>query len=230
MNFIRLLILNGSLKPEEKVSNTEELAGMLLDSMWKQDANMSAEIVRLHDLEIPHGIEHREPGKDDWPKLEAKILDADIIVFASPVWWGGHSSHIQQVFERIDSLDEDYIETGRSLLYNKVAGVLVTGAEDGGFAVMSRIVGVLTWLGFTLPPECGAYWTGEVGNPAENPVAVMAKSEAVNKMVDTMARNLVAMAQELKRHPLPSGATRGRRTEKKETSHRSAQTSGAGAG
>jgi len=24
---------------------------------------------------------------------------------------------------------------------------------------------VLSWMGFTLPPECAAYWVGEVGQP-----------------------------------------------------------------
>ena len=30
---------------------------------------------------------------------------------------------------------------------------------------MGTIMMVLTWMGFTLPPECCAYWVGEVGDP-----------------------------------------------------------------
>ena len=30
---------------------------------------------------------------------------------------------------------------------------------------MGSIMMVLSWMGFTLPPECTAYWVGEVGQP-----------------------------------------------------------------
>ena len=72
---------------------------------------------------------------------------------------------MQRIIERLDSLDEEYIASGRSALYNKVAGVVVTGSEDGALSTIGSIQMVLTFMGFTLPPECAAYWVGEVGQP-----------------------------------------------------------------
>ncbi len=42
---------------------------------------------------------------------------------------------------------------------------MITGSEDGALSVMGGIMMVLSWMGFTLPPECTAYWVGEVGQP-----------------------------------------------------------------
>ena len=53
--------------------------------------------------------------------LTEKIRAADIILFATPVWWGGRSSLMQRVIERMDAFDEEYIAGGRSVLYNKLS-------------------------------------------------------------------------------------------------------------
>jgi hypothetical protein len=61
---------------------------------------------------------------------------------------------------------------------------------------------VLTWMGFTLPPECGAYWVGEVGQPPSEDRARRLVNEATTTMAKNLARNLVYYAQLLKEHPL----------------------------
>jgi len=65
---------------------------------------------------------------------------------------------------------------------------------------------VLTWMGFTLPPECAAYWIGEVGQPTNEDCAKRRMNEATQHMAKNLARNLVYYAQLLKRHPLVSKA------------------------
>ena len=105
----------------------------------------------------------RERNDDDWPGIVEKLRASDTIIFATPIGWGGRSSLMQRVIERMDALDEEFRAGGRSALYNKVAGIVITGSEDGALATMGTIMMVLTWMGFTLPPECAAYWVGEVG-------------------------------------------------------------------
>ena len=41
---------------------------------------------------------------------------------------------MQRVIERLDALDEEYIASGRSALNNKVAGIVITGSEDGALS------------------------------------------------------------------------------------------------
>src|ERR1043166_8369471 len=199
-NKLNVLVLNASLKHAKELSNTEELAQLVLDNMPKDQ--VSSEIIRLADKNIPVGLSYKESDDDEWPGLVEKIKGADIVIFATPVWWGGRSSLMQRVIERLDSLDEEYIASGRSALYNKVAGIVITGSEDGALATMGSIMMVLTWMGFTLPPECAAYWVGEVGQPTSEDAKKRRANLATRHMASNLARNLVYYAQLLKRDPL----------------------------
>lgn len=198
---LNVLVLNASLKHGSETSSTEILGQMVVDNM-KEYSQISHEIVRLSDRNIPPGIGFRESNDDEWPKIIKKIKDADIIIFATPIWWGNRSSLMQRVIERMDALDEEYLKEGRSALLNKVAGVVIVGSEDGAQATLGSIMEVLTWFDFTLPPECCAYWVGEVGMPPSEDRGRMLKNEAAKAMAKNLARNLVYYAQLLKKYPM----------------------------
>lgn len=198
---LNVLVLNGTLKHEPDISNTDELSRLVLERMGEL-ATVTTEVVRLVDQTIPAGLGFRESDDDDWPAIVAKIKAADIVIFATPIWWGGRSSLMQRAIERLDALDEEYHASGRSALYNKVAGIVITGSEDGALHTMGTIMMVLTWMGFTLPPECAAYWVGEVGFPPAEDRGKRLVNGATKAMAANMARNLVYYAQLLKAHPL----------------------------
>ena len=197
---LRVLVLNASLKHYKDLSNTQEVADLVLENM--KEHHVTAETIRLSDRKIPVGLGFREGPDDDWPEIVGKIKAADILILATPIWWGGRSSLMQRVIERMDALDEEYIASGRSALYNKVAGVVITGSEDGALSTLGSIMMVLTFMGFTLPPECCAYWVGEVGQPPSGDRERRLKNHATPHMAKNLARNLVYYAQLLKGHPL----------------------------
>src|SRR6476660_2915289 len=161
---LNVLTLNASLKHEPTLSNTGELASLVLDEI-RALAPINTDVVRLSDAALPVGLGFREAADDDWPGMVTKIKAADIVLFCTPIWWGGRSSLMQRLIERLDALDEEYSATGRRAIKGKVAGIVITGSEDGALSVMGNIMMVLSWMGFTLPPECAAYWVGEVGQP-----------------------------------------------------------------
>src|SRR5262249_18190536 len=130
---LKALALNASLKHEPSVSNTAELASLVLDEM-RALGPIEAEVVRLSDFTLPVGLGFREAADDDWPGLVTKIKAADVVLFCTPIWWGGRSSLMQRVIERFDSLDEEYSATGRSAIKGKVAGIVITGSEDGALS------------------------------------------------------------------------------------------------
>jgi multimeric flavodoxin WrbA len=196
-----VLALNGSLKHEPDISNTDELTREVIANMGAT-CKIESAVIRLSDMNLPVGLGFRENDDDDWPNMVEKIKRADVVIFATPVWWGGRSSLMQRVIERFDALDEEYHASGRSALYNKVAGIVVTGSEDGALSTMGSIMMVLTWMGFTLPPECAAYWVGEVGFPPADDRGKRLQNNATKNMAMNMARNLVYYAQLLKQHPL----------------------------
>lgn len=194
---LKVIILNASLKHSPDLSSTEELAQLVMDNMGEVDS----EIVRLADKNIPVGLSYKESEDDEWPVIVDKIKSADIVIFATPIWWGGRSSLMQRLIERLDSLDEEYRASGRSALLNKVAGIVITGSEDGAQATLGSIMEVLTWMNFTLPPECCAYWVGEVGQDPKKDREKRLMNEATKHMAKNLARNLVWYAQLLKEHP-----------------------------
>ena len=197
---LNVLALNASLKHELTLSNTGELASLVLDEM-RALAPIDAQVVRLSDATLPVGLGFREAAQDDWPDLVTKIKTADVVLFCTPIWWGGRSSLMQRVIERLDALDEEYSATGRSAIKGKVAGIVITGSEDGALSVMGSIMMVLSFMGFTLPPECTAYWVGEVGQPTSEDRDKRLRNMATMHMAKGLAQNLVYYARLLKAHP-----------------------------
>ena len=88
---LNVLALNASLKHEPHISNTGELASLVLDEI-RALASVKGEVVRLSDAVLPVGLGFREADRDDWPNLVTKIKVADIVLFCTPIWWGGRSS------------------------------------------------------------------------------------------------------------------------------------------
>ncbi len=201
---LTVLVLNGSLKRSPKRSNTEELARLVLKEM-EAHARIDSTIIRLADRDIPAGVGFREGARDEWPAISRLVRDADVVIFATPIWWGGRSSLMQRVIERMDAFDEEaHAAGGREALRNKVAGIVITGSEDGAQATAGSIMEVLTFMKLTLPPDCCAYWVGEVGKPPEKDAERRRKSAATKKMAKTLAGSLAYYARLLRERPMPA--------------------------
>jgi multimeric flavodoxin WrbA len=99
---------------------------------------------------------------DEWPALREKVVAADILIVATPTWLGQPSSVAKRVLERMDALLSDTKDDGRPLAYDRVAGVVVTGNEDGAHHVIADISGALIDIGYTIPASA-AFTTSEGG-------------------------------------------------------------------
>ena len=69
----------------------------------------------MADYNIKPGV-YTHVDSDDWSEIFEKILGADMILFATPVWWGVQSSPIQRVIERLDELNEDLLFTREDVI------------------------------------------------------------------------------------------------------------------
>ncbi|MES2668376.1 MAG: NAD(P)H-dependent oxidoreductase [Patescibacteria group bacterium] len=199
---LSVLTLNASLKPGSELSSTGEVVEQVVSAM-RAHADVTHEEVRLSDLDLPVGLRFRMSETDAWPGIVEKIHAADIVLFATPIWWGGRSSLMQRVIERLDSLDEGE-GGGRESLLNKVAGIVITGSEDGAQAVAAGLMEVLSFLNFTLPPQCTTYWVGEVGQDPKTDNDRRRINPAVGEMAEKTARSLASYAILLKDNPQSS--------------------------
>jgi hypothetical protein len=109
---------------------------------------------------------------------------------------------MQRIIERMDAFDEEAHAGGRKVLLNKVAGIVITGSEDGAQQTMASIMEVLSFMNFTLPPQCCTYWVGEVGGDPKKDAEQRRANKAVGEMAKTTAKNLVAVAELLQKNPL----------------------------
>ena len=196
---MKVLILNASLKHGPHRSNTEEVTELVLGEM-RLHGKIEAETIRLADRNIPVGLGFRESDDDEWPEIADKLRNMDILIIATPIWWGDRSSLVERIIERMDAFDEA-AHHGRSDLFNKVAGVVITGSEDGAQATLAGIMEVLTFMNFTLPPQCCTYWVGEVGLDPKTDRQRRLKNKAVGAMAANTGRNLMHLAKVLKKSP-----------------------------
>jgi multimeric flavodoxin WrbA len=67
------------------------------------------------------------------------VLAAEVLIMATPMWLGQPSSIAKRALERMDAmLSETHADDETPIAYNRVAGVVVTGNEDGAHHVIAR--------------------------------------------------------------------------------------------
>jgi multimeric flavodoxin WrbA len=88
-------------------------------------------VIRVVDHDVKPGVLADMGDGDDWPSLRSKVLQADVLVIATPTWMGQHSSVCQRVLERLDAELSSTDERGRPILFDKIAIAVVVGNEDG---------------------------------------------------------------------------------------------------
>ena len=174
---MKAIVFNGSLKPKQSESNTQKVIN-LVEKEFKQ-YGVDLETIYLRNYRIAPGTSFDTGDKWDQAKpFFDKVEQADIVILASPVWWGIHSSLIQALMERLGAYDDQYIKTGKSALYTKSFGAIITASNDG-FQHTGGIFKVFASnLGFTIPPEQTVTW-GTVlkhsksdSDPSKNPETV----------------------------------------------------------
>ncbi|GLY47144.1 NAD(P)H-dependent oxidoreductase [Lentzea sp. NBRC 102530] len=198
---MRAVVLNCTLKKSPEKSNTDLLAQVVIDELAKMDVEVTS--FRLADHEIPPGVTTDLGGGDEWPNIHTLLLDAEILVFATPTWVGRPSSLAQRALERMDAMISETDDQDRPVAYNRVAGVVVTGNEDGAHHVISEICGGLGDIGYTIPGQAWTYW-----NRGPGPGPSYADTEEGHEWSEstgrTMAANLHAVATALAERPIPA--------------------------
>jgi multimeric flavodoxin WrbA len=198
---MRALIFNGTLKPSPETSNTEGLARYVGDRL--SEHGVEVEYVRVVDHAVAPGVvsEAVRPG-DGWPALHDRVVEADIVIFATPTWLGQPGSVIKGVMERLDALLSETQDDGTPMAFNKVCGVIVTGNEDGAHHVIGELAQAAIDVGFTFPGHAWTYWNKGPG-PGEEEYLTSDERAWTHSTGDAMAHVLVHAARALAAMPIP---------------------------
>ena len=196
---MRALALNCTLKPSPEESSTEALLSVVLEALREQDVD--TESIRVVDHDVRPGVESDMGHGDEWPAIRARIVASEILVIGTPTWLGQQSSVAKRVLERMDALLSETDDEERPVAYNRVAGVVVTGNEDGAHHVINEVAGALNEVGFTIPAQAWTYWNK---GPGPGP-SYLEDSEGKDWSHSTgraAAQNLVAVARALAEQPM----------------------------
>lgn len=196
------LVFNCTLKRSPEASNTDGLIERSRRIMRAQ--GVAVEVVRAVDEDIATGVwpDMTEHGwaSDEWPRLFRKVMAADILIVAGPIWLGDNSSVTKRVIERLYACSSLLNDAGQYAFYGRVGGCLITGNEDGVKHCAMNVLYSLQHLGYTIPPQADAGWIGEAGpGPSYlDPGSGGPENEFTNRNTAFMTWNLLHLARLLK--------------------------------
>lgn len=198
---MRALSLVCTLNSSPTPSSSHALSDQVMAEFDK--LGVEVETVRVADHDIRPGVAVDLGDGDAWPSLREKVMGADILLIATPIWMGHPSSVCQRVLERLNADMSETDDDGRPLMYGKVAAVAVVGNEDGAHKVSADVFQACNDLGFSLAPWAVTYWVGEAKQGTdyqdldETPDAVASSTRA-------LAVNAFHLAELLGRKPYPA--------------------------
>lgn len=198
---LKALTLICTLKASPKASSSDKLARDLDKEL--QRYNVQNEFIRVVDHVIKPGVETDMGVGDAWPVIRQKMLDADILIIATPTWVGQMSSVALRVIERLDAELSETDDKGRLLTFGKVAAVAIVGNEDGAHKITADLLQALNDVGFTIPAQAATYWNGQAMQKIDYKDLSKIPKEVVatNKLV---ARNVAHLAGVLASNEYPA--------------------------
>src|SRR6266496_3872299 len=161
---LKALFLNCSIKKDRTKSHTQHL----MDKAARIMQHEGVTVEQLYVLDHPVAFGMIKDGKhegqaDDWPMIQQKVLDADMLVIGTPIWLGNKSSVATLVIERLYAYSGDRNDKGQYIYYGRTGGCVITGNEDGIKHCSMDILFSLQHIGYTIPPQADCGWVGEAG-------------------------------------------------------------------
>lgn len=198
---LKAITLIATLKPSPQKSSADKLAHDLAKEF--EAHNVTTEFIRLVDHVIKPGVEIDMKNGDDWPSIRQKVMEADIVIMATPTWVGQMSSEALRAIERLDAELSETDDEGRYKTYPKVAAVAIVGNEDGAHKITADVLQAFNDVGFTFAANAATYWNGEAMQTKDyiELDEIPEKVALANKMV---AANTAHLARLLKGAQYPS--------------------------
>jgi multimeric flavodoxin WrbA len=203
---LKALFINTTLTRSPGLSHTQVLIDSSAAIMGAH--GVTVDQFRAVDHDIAAGVypDMRSHGwtVDAWPELFERVIAADILVIAGPIWLGDNSSETKKVIERLYAHSGELNDQGQWLYYGRVGGCLITGNEDGIKHCASNVLYSLQHIGYSIAPQSDAGWIGEAGpgpsygDPQDDGTRVGLSNEFTNRNTTFMTWNLLHLARMLK--------------------------------
>jgi multimeric flavodoxin WrbA len=203
---LRAVVLVCTLKSGDAESSSDKLGREVVAAL--SGYGVAAEVIRVADRNVTFGVSLDEGDGDGWPAIRERVMDAQILVIATPIWMGQPASVTKVVLERLDAELAETDAQGRLMTFGKVAAVAVVGNEDGAHHVCAEVYQALNDVGFSIPAAAGTYWVGEAMGKTDYTDAGP-KPDTTGKATATLAANVAHLARLLNDHPYPPADGQG---------------------
>lgn len=161
---LKALFINCSISKDADASHTQKLLNTAADIMKAEGVDVEHIYALDHTIAFGMVEDGASIGRaDDWPAIQKKVFDVDILIIGTPIWLGAKSSVATQVIERLYAYSSQTNQHGQYNYYGKVGGVCITGNEDGAKHCAMDILYALQHIGYTIPPQSDFAWLGEIG-------------------------------------------------------------------
>jgi multimeric flavodoxin WrbA len=188
------IAINCTLKVSGKEpSSTDKMIGLIGEALKKHGVELT-ETIRLADHDIKPGVESDMGEGDAWPDIRRRILDADILIFGTPIWLGQMSSIAKRALERMDAFLSETDDQGRMPSFGKLAVAAIVGNEDGAHSITASLFQALNDVGWTIPAAGATYWVGEAMHKTDFK-DLQKMPEEVTQTVEMLASNAAHLAK-----------------------------------
>ena len=130
-------------------------------------ANIDHRLIDLLDFHIsPYDYSDNYPANDEFSKVVDEILEHQVIVFATPVYWYAMSGLMKNLFDRFTDLVTTRKQLGRQLK-GKTTFLLAVGADEElptGFETPFLLTSIYLGLSY----QGAIYYSKETSYPAES--------------------------------------------------------------
>lgn len=159
---MKILVLQGSSREN---GNTEQLSQLVLQGIPYTQIHLREKNIRaIHDQR--HDPEGFTAVDDDYDAIVEAVLEHDVIVFATPIYWYGMSGFMKDFVDRWSQSLRDKRYSFKQALAQKQAFVITTGGDDPRVKGLPLIQQFQYIFGFVGMPFAG-YIIGEGNKPGD---------------------------------------------------------------
>lgn len=209
----KLRVLGVCTSARGRQSNTYFLMQTAFDQLRRRDdLDLEQEIIVASELRLrpcdhhysinakmcihPCLITQTDPA-DEMKKIYDGMLKADVVIFATPVYWGNHSQLMQLIIERLNSLENMNSVHHQPIIRNKIGAFMILGHEDGYQHVAGNLMNFFTELGLIFPPQAYGAWVGESNEDTAADRSRLETDPAIREVFIDLAQNAVDFAAAL---------------------------------
>lgn len=159
---MKILVINGSSRED---GNTERLTEKILEGLdcsrvYLREVDVRPIVDQRHD---PAGF---APVADDHASIIRRMLEADLVIFATPLYWYGMSGPMKDFIDRWSQALRDPQYEFKAGVKGKPAWVIVTGGPDArlkGLGLIQQFYHIFEFMGM----QFAGYLIGTGGKPGQ---------------------------------------------------------------